>query len=306
MRRIFRVFTRDFDQCLLETIRTLLVNDCKALWGRSISDQIIHFNGRSGEWWRYEDDMKSLKARFCAMYPLYPVALFVPGPWRQDFIAAHTNDPEGTNAVLARLEHSRHESEGGVKETGLYLRRWLEPLLEGKGYPKEFVRLLTLAEVESFVKDGTLPRQDVLDARSRGFVHYQGRLECTTDFDGFLKCHGLQIAEEKATHAELRGTVASIGPVLRGRVQVVMNSYEADKFQAGSILVTPMTSPEYLPAMKTAIGIVTDEGGLTCHAAIVSRELGVPCVIGTKVATSVLKDGDEVEMDATHGMVRKI
>ena len=72
------------------------------------------------------------------------------------------------------------------------------------------------------------------------------------------------------------------------------------------ILVSHMTSPDIVPVMKKAAAIVTDLGGLTCHAAIVARELKKPCVIGTKVATQVLKDGDKVEVNADKGIVRKI
>ena len=78
---------------------------------------------------------------------------------------------------------------------------------------------------------------------------------------------------------------------------------EKDKFKDNTILVTSMTRPEYLPAMKKAIAIVTDEGGITCHAAIVSRELGIPCVINTKNATETLKNGDLIEVKADHGAV---
>jgi len=65
-----------------------------------------------------------------------------------------------------------------------------------------------------------------------------------------------------------------------------------------------MTRPEHIVAMKKAKAIVTNEGGITCHAAIVSRELGIPCIIGTKIATKVLKDGDLVEVDAGQGIVK--
>ena len=64
-----------------------------------------------------------------------------------------------------------------------------------------------------------------------------------------------------------------------------------------------MTRPEYLPAMKKAAGFITDEGGITCHAAIVAREMRKPCVIGTKNATKVIKDGDLVEVKASHGQI---
>ena len=62
-------------------------------------------------------------------------------------------------------------------------------------------------------------------------------------------------------------------------------------------------SPDFVPAMKKASAIVTDEGGITCHAAVISRELGIPCVIGTKIATKVLKDGDLIEIKANHGLI---
>jgi pyruvate, water dikinase len=64
-----------------------------------------------------------------------------------------------------------------------------------------------------------------------------------------------------------------------------------------------MTTPDYLPAMYKAGAIVTDEGGVTCHAAIVSREFDIPCIVGTQNATSILKDGDQVTVDAMNGKV---
>ena len=67
-----------------------------------------------------------------------------------------------------------------------------------------------------------------------------------------------------------------------------------------------MTRPDYIIGIKKAAAIVTNEGGITCHAAIVSRELGIPCIIGTKIATEVFKDGDLVEVNANHGVVKKI
>ena len=67
-----------------------------------------------------------------------------------------------------------------------------------------------------------------------------------------------------------------------------------------------MTRPEFMPILRKAAAIVTDEGGITCHAAIVARELKIPCIIGTQIATRVLKDGDLVLVDATNGVVKKI
>jgi len=69
-------------------------------------------------------------------------------------------------------------------------------------------------------------------------------------------------------------------------------------------LVSPMTIPDFVPAMEKAIAFITDEGGILCHAAIVSREMGKPCIINTKYATKVLKDGMEVEVNADEGTVK--
>ncbi len=105
---------------------------------------------------------------------------------------------------------------------------------------------------------------------------------------------------------EFKGSIACIGngtPV-RGVVRVLLDPNQSQEFKPGEILVAPMTSPEYVFVMKIASAILTDTGGLTSHAAIVSRELNVPCLVGTKVATHLLKDGDVVEVDARNGTVR--
>jgi phosphohistidine swiveling domain-containing protein len=100
----------------------------------------------------------------------------------------------------------------------------------------------------------------------------------------------------------IKGNVACRGFV-KGRVRILHNTKQLNSFKEGEILVTAMTTPEYVPIMRLASAIVTDEGGISCHAAIVSRELKIPCVIGTKNATKVLKDGDIVEVDAGKGIV---
>lgn len=96
----------------------------------------------------------------------------------------------------------------------------------------------------------------------------------------------------------------------KGKVQdiarIVHVVGEIDKVKEGDILVTQMTFPSFIPAMRKAAAFVTDEGGITCHAAILAREMKKPCVIGTKHATDIFKDGDMIEVDADKGIVRKI
>ena len=104
----------------------------------------------------------------------------------------------------------------------------------------------------------------------------------------------------------VKGLPASPGNV-SGRVHVILDPSHIDEFKEGEILVTEMTAPDWVPAMKKAKAIVTDSGGMPCHASIVSRELGIPCIVGTKsrgeAATTTIPDGIDVTIDATHGVV---
>lgn len=101
----------------------------------------------------------------------------------------------------------------------------------------------------------------------------------------------------------IRGEIAQKGRVT-GRVKILRRRDQVDEVKEGDVIVSPMTTPDFLPAMEKAIAFVTDEGGITCHAGIVARELKKPCIIGTKIATEILKDGNVVEVDADHGIVR--
>jgi len=100
----------------------------------------------------------------------------------------------------------------------------------------------------------------------------------------------------------LKGIGASPG-LASGKVKIIYDIKEIDKIEEGDILVTKMTTPDMVPAMKKASAIVTDDGGLTCHAAIISRELGTPCVVGTQRATEILKDNMVVTVDGEKGIV---
>lgn len=111
-----------------------------------------------------------------------------------------------------------------------------------------------------------------------------------------------QVSDQKSVK-EIKGKPACSGKVV-GKVRVSLSASDVTDIEVGAILVCAMTSPDYVPAMKRSGAIVTDEGGLLCHAAIMSRELGKPCVIATRIATKVLKDGDLVEVDAGQGIVK--
>jgi phosphohistidine swiveling domain-containing protein len=143
--------------------------------------------------------------------------------------------------------------------------------------------------------------------RENGFLWCNGEIILKRNIPQFLDSKKFNLREPISDNSSIiKGTIANKGCV-SGIVKIIYT--ERDLFRITSeedILVSPMTRPEFIPAIKKAKAIITDEGGITCHAAIVSRELNKPCIIGTKIATQVLKDGDIVEVDANNGIVRVI
>ena len=100
----------------------------------------------------------------------------------------------------------------------------------------------------------------------------------------------------------LKGIPASPG-IAKGKVKIILNPSECKNMKRGNVLVTEMTNPKFLLAIEKAKAIVTDIGGLLCHAAIISREMKIPCVVNTKNATKVLKDGQMIIVNGTEGNV---
>lgn len=151
--------------------------------------------------------------------------------------------------------------------------------------------------------DNAVPPEEELKKRSQGCIYHLG--EVSLNIERYLSDNQINLVDpETDTNVrEIRGNIANPG-VATGKVAIVLSNEDTKKVNDGDILVSPMTVPEFLPAMRKAAAFVTDEGGITCHAAIVAREIGKPCIIGTKIATKVLKDGDLVEVDADHGIVK--
>lgn len=159
--------------------------------------------------------------------------------------------------------------------------------------------------------DGKKPEENIVSKRQDAFVE-------SYNLDGFYEGKDaeriLQEFKEEAVHSEvIHGQVASKGNA-SGNVKIIPVDYsdlnrvnaEIEKMQKGDILVAETTAPELIVACKKAGAIVTDMGGLMSHAAIVSREFGIPCIVGTKNASKILKDGDRIEVDANNGLVRII
>jgi pyruvate,water dikinase len=127
-----------------------------------------------------------------------------------------------------------------------------------------------------------------------------------TETDKSQDTRDQEASEETSANAKqtviIKGQAASTG-MASGPVKIIHSPSEIDQILEGDVLVTEMTTPDYVPAMKRAAAIVTDAGGRTCHAAIVSRELGIPCVVGTGEATTTLKPGQVITVDGKNGVV---
>lgn len=226
---------------------------------------------------------------------------------RQDALARRLGLDKETRRLFTALQKTititDYKKEICTK-SHVFLQRALFPRIsEETGIP---ARLLTVAlpeEVEKALAGGKPPSLKELERRSTACVAFGG--EKITVLSGERAEPYIRLFfAEGAAGGEVRGVCASVGKTT-GAVRVILHPRDVGKIRAGEILVATMTTPDFVPAMKKAAAIVTDEGGVTCHAAIVSRELGIPCVIGTRSATRAFRDGDIVEVDASNGVVKK-
>lgn len=175
----------------------------------------------------------------------------------------------------------------------------------------EQVLALRVSEYDHAVKGQLRVRKEELNQRLQGCVLLPAKKRVEWDLKtgkGFRKWkERLEGAHRRGAKSSVvvTGTVANPGKA-RGTVKIHFSAMKGVKIPPGSVVVTGMTNPQLVPYLKNAVAIVTDEGGLTCHAAIVSREMNIPCIVGTGNATQVFKDGDMVEVDADKGIVKKL
>lgn len=162
-------------------------------------------------------------------------------------------------------------------------------------------QILELAKIALKIEEHYGKPQDTEWALEKGKIYMVQSRPVTTLGDAEIKADegGQTAADAKVV---MRGQAASVG-MASGPVKIIHSPSEIDKILEGDVLVTEMTTPDYVPAMKRAAAIVTDAGGRTCHAAIVSRELGIPCVVGSGSATTDLKDGQIITVDGKNGLV---
>lgn len=165
------------------------------------------------------------------------------------------------------------------------------------------VRFMLPQEVKKALINGYVDKNE-LEERTKFCVYYaeKGKDIVYTGVKARQLAEQAKKIENKEVN-EIKGQTACMGKAT-GKVRIIIRPSDMHKMNKGDILVSIATDPDIVSAMKKAAAIVTEQGGVTSHAAIVSRELNIPCVIGTKIATKVLKDGDLVEVDASKGIVK--
>ena len=161
--------------------------------------------------------------------------------------------------------------------------------------------------------DGEKVPPDVIAQRDKAFIIVgDGRdINVLYGEDAWEIIEGFQTSSENIS--EIKGTIANKG-IFKGKVKVIVSGYDnydqlnkiMKEMERGEILISETTSPELTLACRKAGAIVTDQGGMLSHAAIISRELNIPCIVGTESATKIFKDGDLVEVDANQGIIRKL
>jgi phosphohistidine swiveling domain-containing protein len=174
---------------------------------------------------------------------------------------------------------------------------------------KDISNVISPDEIVSLSKNTlTIKELDAIKKRNkRGWVLINGELSSHNNIEKLLTKHRLKLTTDIAeTNIDRLVGMSAYKGNIRGVVKLVFNKRDLYKVKKGDILVSDATTPDFLPAMNKATGFITDEGGITSHTAIVAREMKKPCIVGTKIATQVLKDGDLVEVDADKGIVKKI
>ncbi|MBU1198050.1 hypothetical protein KJ765_06100 [Candidatus Micrarchaeota archaeon] len=213
--------------------------------------------------------------------------------------------PVELHKAFSLFEDARKHSESVYAETEQYMQSFVQSIARNERVPLHLILCLTKDELETYFENHSLPSSSLLEERFKGsaLLFKKGRYEVVSGPEVDLLEQA--ILSHSGNVDELAGTPAYKG-VAQGRVSIVLDPSQATGFKEGDVLITGMTRPSFLMLMKKASAIVTDAGGMLCHAAIVARELRIPCITGTEKATTFFKNGDRVEVDANNGVVRKI
>lgn len=187
----------------------------------------------------------------------------------------------------------------------------MKETVKSMGHNPEYMLQMTTREIDNFCdnKQNVITKELVKERKKAFALYFNNGIY--TEYSGKQDVENLLKQEnifhfwdmEKTSVKELKGSIAYKG-YAKGRARIVFTQEDSNKLEEGEILITPMTQVEFLSGIRKCAAIVTDEGGIICHAAIVAREFGRPCILATKNATQVIKNGDIIEVDAERGVVK--
>lgn len=206
--------------------------------------------------------------------------------------------------TLPIFKNARVYSEHIYSLSETFFRSLAKMIGKKEGYSDTSITCLTRSECEIYFATGKLPGAALLASRYKG-----GSLYFDRNSETFFDAKQTSLFEQARIRAltrelgHLQGVAAFPGRV-KARCRILLNPADHAKLRTGEVLITGMTRPEFLPAIKRASAIVTDSGGILSHAAIIAREMQIPCVVGTQIATKVLHTGKRIEVDAEKGIVR--
>lgn len=223
---------------------------------------------------------------------------------------------QGTTLLLADVLHTytflRTDRIDQLKKTQTAVRKIFVVTAKAlqerteKDWMPNMVAYCLNREIEDFLFRGKIPNhEEVLARKNQKYLYYFDHGHSYVTYGKTVTNAQQIIHKGEEAHSEIKGLIAYPGKA-QGKVIRVFGKSDLSKVKKGTILVATATLPDYLPAMRKAKAFVTEEGGITSHAAVIARELKKPCIVGTKVATKVLHDGDMVEVDANKGIVRKL
>ena len=236
--------------------------------------------------------LQKLHTYFTLLLPIILVGIEVP-----------EHAPKLQNEIQLMCSEIRKANEA-VYKLGIDLQtRLVNQLEKMKKISKNSLTLLTYDEFQKFITNKNLPK-NLIDRKRFVFIE-ETRAHSKISYDKIFPKKIKLVGSYDQSLNFVTGKTAYPGKV-SAQVRIIKRVSDASNLKKGEILVTSMTDPRYVSAIKRASAIITDEGGITCHAAIVSREFKKPCVIGTQIATKVFKNGDLVEVDANKGSVKKI
>ena len=297
----------------LETMRDLILKNLATdpVWFDKQADKLESLVEEFRKWIRFLnshlhslDNAKLARAfdffisQNLSMSPRYVMMLWFPLQMEQH------RDKQKYAKVIKRAKTSRKNIHNIGQEIDALARRLASEVTTRSNISPNLAKYLTISEIQSILRGEIVKLKDIA-ARKKRFVIAKNGIQNISIQEYCVRQKYILSVPQIDIGTQLTGTVAYEGFV-QGKVKIVRNRDSFSKVKKGDIIVSPMTTPDYSLVLNKATAIITDEGGITCHAAIIAREMKKPCVIGTQFATQILKDGDLVEVDATTGIIKKV